>query len=106
MPKKIGFSFLLKPLLVADVNRIGFSSLRSEDHPYSCEVLTQGCRFRFAESGFFHCSLSRASSARFTIKKADLLRRVVILVNRIGQMSNHFINDLKKLGELTTYSDQ
>jgi hypothetical protein len=23
------------------VNRIGFSSLRSEDHPYSCEVLTQ-----------------------------------------------------------------
>jgi hypothetical protein len=101
MPKKIGFSFLLKPLLVADVNRIGFSSLRSEDHPYSCEVLTQGCRFRFAESGFFHCSLSRASSARFTIKKADLLRRVVILVTQTGHFSNLFLGDLRLVAELS-----
>jgi|GEM_PF-6956141 hypothetical protein len=82
--------------LSTQVNRIGLPAVIQ----YSCEFLTQGCRFRCAESGCFHCSLSRASSASFTIKKADLLRRVGILVNRIGQMSNHFFEDLKLLTAL------
>jgi len=54
---------------------------------------------RFVAPGIFIPSLMKASFQRSEIKMPLRLRRKGF-VNRIGQMSNHFIEDLKLLANL------
>jgi hypothetical protein len=54
---------------------------------------------RCAASGIFIPSLMNASIQRLKIKMPLRLRRKGF-VNRIGQISNHFIEDLKSLDDL------
>jgi len=85
--KKIGLSFLLKPLLGADVNRIGFSSLRSDGLSVMIQILLRGAYpktyRRFAAPGLFVHSLLNASIQRSFTKTPLRLHRKVF-VNRIG----------------------
>ena len=102
--KKIGFSFLLKPLLVLQWSGLDFPRFARKIIRTPARSLLKA----FAPlrgTGIFIFSLMNASIQRSEIKMPLRLRRKGF-VNRIGQISNRFMDDLRLFAALIAWKSK